>query len=212
MTDIDQLIDNLSLQAAPVRPRPHWIGRAALAALALASIIALAIIFGLRRDIFLLQAPVPLFLALGMFALVGCAAGLQSIRLARPEVGAASSSVGWLVAALGLLPLISVTVLLANPASTAGLEPAGGLRCLAVGLLAGSATLAFLAYWLRRGAVVAPLRAGWMAGLASGAIGALAVSMECGDDAFAHLGIWHVAIVAVMAVAGRLAIPPFVRW
>jgi hypothetical protein len=213
MTDIDQLIDDLSLQAAPVHPRQNGFGRAVLVLLAAISIAALALIFGLRRDILLLQAPIQLFLALGLFALLASATGLHAIRLARPEVGAPSSSAGWLVAALALFPLIASAALFSDPVSAVpALHPADGLRCLGVGLLAGSASLVFLTLWLRSGAVVAPVRAGWIAGLASGAIGAFAVSLECGNDEFVHLGIWHVAVVAGLAIIGRLAIPPLVRW
>jgi hypothetical protein len=94
----------------------------------------------------------------------------------------------------------------------AGLALEPGIGCLAFGLVAGLASLAFLTLWLRGGAPVAPERASWLAGLASGAIGALTITLECAHDPLTHVGIWHVAIPLVMAAGARLALPRLLRW
>ena len=144
--------------------------------------------------------------------ILAMAAGAGAIRMARPQVGAASSGAPWALATLLLLPVLAIAGIAARPELASGLESDSGLRCLAVGIVAGSASLAFLTLWLRRGAPVAPERAAWLAGLASGAIGALAVTLECPHNGLAHLGVWHVAAVLVTAVAARLTLPRLLRW
>ena len=78
-----------------------------------------------------------------------------------------------------------------------------GLDVLSMLLLVG---------WLQRGAPVAPERASWLVGVASGAIGAFAITLECPADAIVHVGVWHVGIVLVAGLIGRLAVPPLLRW
>lgn len=212
MTDLDQLIDELADDAAPVTRQDGRIGRIVLAALALAGVGALAALYGLRPDVLAMRAPIAIMLAIGLMILLGAAAGGQAIRMARPQVGAPSSAAPWLVAALGLFPLLALAALAGDPAAAAGLDPETGQRCLGVGIACGAASLAFLGLWLHRGAPVAPERAAWLAGLAAGAIGAAAVTMECGHDEIVHLGLWHVAVVAALALAGRAVLPRFIRW
>lgn len=212
MTDFDLLIDGLAEDAAPVKRQRSAVARAVLGALGAASVAALAAIYGLRPDVLAMAAPVPILLAIGLMAILAAAAGGQAIRMARPQVGAPSAGVPWLLGALGLFPLIALAALVTRSGATAGLDPDGGMRCLGVGIACGLASLGFLGLWLRRGAPVAPERASWLAGLAAGAIGAAAVTMECGHDEIVHLGLWHVAVVAALAVAGRALLPRFIRW
>jgi len=212
MTDFDKLIDSLASDALPVRRQSTWSGRLLLTAVATATVAAIIAIYGVRADI---QAgsPAPMVgLAAGLMLILAMAAGAGAIRMARPQVGAASSGAGWALAALLLLPVLAIAGIATRPELASGMESESGIRCLAIGVMASAASLAFLTLWLRRGAPVAPLRAAWLAGLASGAIGALTVTLECAQDELAHLGIWHVAAVLMTAVTARLLLPRLLRW
>ncbi len=212
MSNLDLLIDKLSQQLEPVRVHRGSTSRLILAATAAASISGIAVVYGLRGDVMTMRAPPLLMVAIGLMAILGCASGVQAVRMARPQVGAPTTGTPWLVAALGLLPLLALAALLTDPAAAVGLNSNSGIRCLVVGLASGLASLGFLTFWLRRGAPVAADRAAWLAGLSAGAIGAAAVTLECGRNEIAHLGLWHVAVVAVMAIAARVALPRLLRW
>lgn len=212
MTNFDTLIDTLASDALPVRRQSTWSGRLLLTAVAAATFAAMIATYGVRADI---QAgsPAPMVgLAAGLMLILAMAAGAGAIRMARPQVGAASSGTRWALAALLLLPVMAIAGIAARPDLPSGLESETGLRCLAIGVISGAASLAFLTLWLRRGAPVAPQRAAWLAGLASGAIGALAVTLECPHDELGHLGVWHVAAVLVSALAARILLPRLLRW
>ncbi len=212
MTKFDALIDTLADDAAPVRPQSTQVGRAVLAAIAAATIAAVVMLLGIREELTARSIDPILGISIGLLAILAVAAGTGAIRMARPQVGALGSGAPWALAALLVLPVIALAAVAANPGLAAGLAGGAGLRCLLVGLFAGAGALAFLTYWLRRGAPVAPERASWIAGLAAGAIGALAVTLECPEDAFAHLGVWHVAIPLVAGAAARMLLPRFLRW
>ncbi len=212
MTDLDVLIDDLAANAAPVRSQSTNFGRFLLAAVAAATLALVFLTYGFRADIMAAE-PAPMqAVAVGLMALLAIAAGFSAVRMARPQVGAPASGAPWALAAMLLLPLIALAGILADPDRIAGLAVNQGVRCLMVGTVASLGSLAFLTLWLRRGAPVAPERAAWLTGLAAGAIGALGVTLECRDDALAHLGVWHVAVPLVTAGAARLLLPRFLRW
>lgn len=212
MPNLDALIDDLVDNAAPVRPQSATGGRLALLAVALASLAALALLMGLREDVMRLAPGTEVALAGGLMALLALAAGTTAVRMARPQVGAPSSGAPWALAALLLLPAVALAGIAAQPAGLAILSASLGTRCLFVGLASGTATIGFLGWWLRRGAPVRPESAGWLSGLAGGAVGALAVTLECPFDGLAHIGIWHVAAVPLAGFVGRVLLPPLIRW
>ena len=212
MTNFNRLIDMLASDAMPVRRQSIRIGRMSLATIAAATFAVVFVTHGFRTDI-MAGTPAPIVgLGAGLMLILAMAAGAGAIRMARPQVGAPGSGAPWAFATLLLLPMLAIAGIAAKPELSSGLESESGLRCLAFGITAGAASLAFLAVWLRRGAPVAPQRAAWLAGLASGAIGALAVTLECPHNELAHLGIWHVAAVLVTAVTARLLLPRLLRW
>lgn len=212
MPDLDHLIDELADDGRAVRPLSTVRGRGLLALVAAGTLALVALGFGFRADVLAMRPAPMLAMAAGLMAILAAAAGLGALRMARPQVGAAPSPAPWLLAALLLLPLAALLELAGRPVLAPGLSVEAGLRCLLLGFAAGAAAAACLTAWLRRGAPVAPERAAWLVGLFAGAVGALAVSLECPMDALLHLGVWHVAAVPVWAVAARVALPPLLRW
>lgn len=212
MTSIDTLIDRLAEDSRPVRPRSVAKAASGLGAVALMTLVAVAALLGLRSDVASL-APQPLIvISSGLIVIVAAAAGFGAVRSARPQVGAPPSGARWALAALLVLPLAALIGVAVEPSQTFGLDPVAGVFCLTLGVVAGLATLTFLTLWQRGGAPVKPERAAWLAGLASGAVGALAVTIECPIDSFAHIGVWHVAAVPLSGLAARLLLPPLLRW
>ena len=212
MKEFDALIDKLADQAAPVRRYSTRGGRLALAAIGAATLTVVFMIRGFRADVMAGQADPMLTVATGLMLILAIAAGSSAVRMARPQVGTAASGAPWALTALLLVPVAAVIGIIAQPDRIAGLAPGPGIRCLVFGLIAGLGALVFLAYWLRLGAPVAPERASWLTGLAAGAIGALALMLECRQEGLAHFGAWHVAVPIAAAAAARLILPRFLRW
>lgn len=204
----DPLIDRLVADLAPVAPmRPLPAIARTLAATALA-VLVVAATLGLRRQV------TPLFLlSAGLFLVLGLAAAITVIGMARPRVG--SDRTGWLWAAAmtALLPLSTGLMAVAHAHSAWALsDPATGVLCLGLGLLCGLGTAGVLVLWLRRGAPSSPAEAGLLTGVAAGGLGMFAVALHCPDDAIYHIGLWHSAPVLAGAALGRLLVPRLVRW
>lgn len=212
MTQLDALIDHLADGVAPVQVQSTRRGRATLAAIATATVALVYLVLGFRDALTGGAMPPILGVTIGLLLILAAAAGASAVRMARPEVGAPGSGAPWALTAVLVLPVIALGGIATRPALDAGLALGPGLRCLIFGLVAGLGSLAFLIVWLRRGAPVAPARAAWFAGLAAGAIGAVAITLKCPEDGFAHLGVWHVAIPLVAGGAARILLPRFLRW
>ena len=204
------LIDQLSEDMAPVKPLSVRSSR--LMALGAAGITTAAVLLflGVRVDIAAGAPSAVILLVAGLFALTAIASGLTATRLARPAVGGSQGGALWMAAAVGLLPAISLVEFLLGEAGPMSTEVA--LRCLVWGIAASVLTLGVLTWRLRQGAPVLPERAGLYAGLSAGAVGAFAITLECNNSQLLHLALSHVAIVAAMALAGRLLIPRIIRW
>ena len=214
MPNFDRLIDDLAGDLAPVVPISAARGRVLLAGVALAICAAVLALLGVRPDV-AAGRPAPLLLLVaGLFAIAGAAAASAAIRAAQPAVGAARDGARWALASLAILPLVALATMAASPAPGAGLwDGVGvGVGCVLTGLIGSLAALAALTWWLRRGAPVSVEKTGWLAGAAAGAIGALAVTLECPEDVVTHMGTWHVTIVPAAAAIGRTVIPRLARW
>jgi hypothetical protein len=87
-----------------------------------------------------------------------------------------------------------------------------GAECFAVGCGSSLLVLGLLVMWLRRGAPTSPERAGLVAGVAAGAFGIFAFSLHCPFNDIVHIGLWHSAVVVIMAAVGRAVVPPLIKW
>ena len=208
----NSLIDDLADDLAPVEPIRLSHGIALVALSAVATVILVELLDGLWHGIISGQASGVFFIANGMLAMVGAASALAVLRTASPRVGNTHEGARWSSAMLFLLPLTALAVLGFGGLMSALFKDPYGAGCFLAGGAFGLVTAAALVLWLRRGAPVSLNAAGTYTGIAAGAIGSFAFGLACPIDTIAHLGIWHVAPVALMALAGRFAIPPLVRW
>ncbi len=150
----------------------------------------------------------------GLLLMLGAVSTAALVSGALPRVGSRADAPLWGAITLGILPLGAVISLLSGHENhaRAGLNDPVAFMCTTASLAAGSLVLVAAVLWLRRGAPVSIERSGWLAGLAAGSLGTLAYGITCPLDTFSHVGLWHVAPVAIGAVAGRIVVPPLIRW
>lgn len=209
----DALIADLVGDLEPVRPLRFGTGLAgALAATGLSAAAVIGL-FGLRPD-WLAGSVNPMHLvATGLFGGLGLAATVTVIVMSRPQVGSDHSGWRWAAGMAALLPLAGLIVALGRGREVlAETTVRHGADCFVFGIIASLLTFAVLTAWLRRGAPTSPARAGLVAGVAAGALGAFAFSLHCPDNDIVHLGIWHGASVFAIAGLGRLIVPRLIRW
>lgn len=72
--------------------------------------------------------------------------------------------------------------------------------------------LALLLWALRRGAPAHPVRAGAIAGLVAGGIGAAFYAAHCFDDSPFFVAVWYTLAIGVVAGLGALLGSRFLRW
>lgn len=150
----------------------------------------------------------------GLLLVLGAASTSALVASSMPRVGGRGNSSYWGALALAVLPVGAIIALFSGEGNHAheGLNDPVAFMCTTSSLAAASLVLIASVLWLRRGAPVSLERSAWLAGLASGSLGTLAYGITCPLDTFSHVGLWHVAPVAIAAVAGRLVVPPLIRW
>lgn len=206
------LIAQLASELEPVRPVRMAHGRALLGVSVVATIGVVALGLGLWSGPLHGEAAAMFFVANALIGLVGLVSALAVIRMAGPRVGARPDGARWLLAALAILPMAAVLLAAIEGRIDWHEHATHGLECFVAGTCSGSLVAAALIAWLRRGAPVTPRIAGFYTGVAAGALGSFAYGLSCPVDSIGHLGIWHVAPVAVSAALGRFIVPRWVRW
>ncbi|MCG6119305.1 MAG: DUF1109 domain-containing protein [Blastomonas sp.] len=210
-------IDTLVGQLVPVRQMRLREGVAiALGAMVLCA-LAIAFSLGVRGDL-ANGGPHWMFVARSATLLgLGTAAAAAALSSAVPSVGGARRTLWkWNLAIASLFPLGAVVVWMGDIRSldeaSRVLDPQYGLQCLQMSALCGAVVGGAMTLWLRRGAPVSPPRTGWLVGLAAGSLGAAAYSISCSENVVMYIGTWYTLAIAGCAIAGRLIVPPVLRW
>ena len=208
----NSLIDELAADLAPVRPMKLVHGIVLVALAVAGTIFLVEVLDGLWRGMLAGRASAFFFIANGMLGLLGAASALAVVHMSGPRVGNSQDGARWSLAMFAVLPVVAlVTLGLSGGLSEVTGDPYG-FGCFLAGSGFGLVTFAALTAWLRRGAPVSPQNAGWFTGIAAGALGSFAYGLACPIDTLAHLATWHALPVALGALAGRLIVPPLVRW
>jgi hypothetical protein len=214
---LEALMDRLADDVRPVQPLDDRPAMLVIAALLLVAVALMLTLLGLRPDL-LAGLPHPMFLlrsgTLMVLALVSVVAVLAQ---AHPEVGSnrGRSNQGWKVAAAMamLFPLSGAIMAMDQPGhAMAVASAASGWECLRMSLMAAALCAVPMVLHLRRGAPVAPRRAGLLVGLAAGSLGALAYNLHCPFDSMVYTGLWYGIAVGIAVLAGRLIVPHLIRW
>lgn len=212
--DMSKLVDGL----APVRPLRLRQGMALALVVTLAAALAVAFGMGVRDDLALGDPHGMFFVRAITLVSLGVIAAAAALSTASPAVGKPQSSAWkWVLAGAALFPLGACYMWLSGPVQTMAharkvLDPQYGLECLVVSSLCAVGVAAMLTLWIRRGAPSSPERAGWLIGLASGALGAAAYSLHCSENVLIYIGTWYTLAVAGCALAGRVILPRLLRW
>lgn len=150
----------------------------------------------------------------GLLLVLGVSSTSALVASSRPRVGMRANAPIWSAGMLAVVPVAAVIGLFSFGAnhSHEGLNDPAAIVCTQASLLAGLLVAATAVVWLRRGAPVSIERSAWLTGLAAGSLGTLAYGITCPVDSLSHVGLWHVAPVAIAAVLGRFVVPPLIRW
>lgn len=206
-------IAGLTADLKPVRPIRTIEGFGLVAAALIAAGTLISAVMGLRQDL-MDMAPHPMFfLRAGTLLLLGSAATLATLRMARPAVGRSGNGWLWALGAGMLFPATALVMMFFEPMGQISASMRGaGMECLRMSLLAGLFVGAALVLWLRRGAPTALERAGWLTGIAAGSLGALAYSLHCPFNNLYYIGLWYTLAITLSAIVGRLIVPHLIRW
>lgn len=206
--DISQLVDDLE----PVRPMNLRHAIMLPVFMTMAGIAYIGFSAGLRADL-LAGAPHPMFLLrAGTLLLLGLVCAATLLAMANPGVGRHGHGWKTALAAALLFPLAGTILAVAGQPSGSSGTMQSGFQCLTYSLVGGLATAVPMVLWLRRGAPVAPDKAGWLTGLAAGGLGAFAYNFHCPFNSIVYTGFWYSLAVGVCAVLGRLIVPRLIRW
>ena len=207
--DIDGLVADLS----PVRRVRPQSGLLVVAAAVLVTIAITGSLFGLRPDVAALAPAEIVMLRSGGLLLVGVAAAWAVLVSSSPGVGGRRDGWRWALAAAALFPVVSLALTLGGtPFPAAVLHASSAPTCLGISLASALAIGVALIAFLRRGAVTELRRAGWLTGLAAGALGTFVYNLGCPSTSVQYAGLWYTTAVAIAAAVGRLAVPRILRW
>jgi hypothetical protein len=204
----------LRLSADPQPGPPVWRGvvLAFVPALAVA-LVLLALGWGFRANLAEALAHPIVAMKLLLPVLAATAAIWGALRLARPDGQAGGT--GATLTALGVTALGLVAFALAQtPPAGWGAAVRGStlVACLlSIPTLAALPTLALLMA-LRRGASLAPLRTGALAGLGGGAAAAALYALHCPEDNPLFYVPWYGTGILVAGAAGALLGQRLLRW
>ncbi|MEO9468118.1 DUF1109 domain-containing protein [Parasphingorhabdus sp.] len=205
---IDDLVDDLS----PVRSLKPSGGMAVAGLLTIFAGVSVAWFLGIRNDLAMGMADEMFFLRSGVLLMLGVATAYSAVNLARPGVGNLNRGWIWALVTAALFPLTAAIMSAINMPPVEALRPSEGLRCLTVSGMSAFVIGSGLTMWLRQGAPTSPERAGWLVGIASGALGAAAYNIFCPFNDIYYIGLWFTLPVLASAIVGRFFVPRLIRW
>ncbi|KEO61327.1 NrsF family protein [Thioclava indica] len=206
----DDLLNMLGTDRVAERPSGtvlwRWLVPAALFSFA-AMAVGLGVRFPLSQSLF----PPEILPKFVLPLLLGILAAPLAMRFARPLARPRLAWL-WVIPLLGLALLAFAYITTPSQARMMAFTGKSIIPCL-VSIPALSAPLlaAFLMA-LRRGAVMAPMRAGLIAGFAAGGLGTAIYALHCTEDSPLFYVIWYGAGILITAGAGALIGRKLLRW
>ncbi|HPU50980.1 MAG TPA: DUF1109 domain-containing protein [Burkholderiaceae bacterium] len=179
----------------------------------LGAVLLMAILLGVRPDLFE-AAHDPMFWVKLGFVTVMAGFGLPiNLRLARPGARLGPLPLG-VFAPVAVIWLMATLVLARAPASARPELLWGDTWATCPLNIAMLSLPAFaLLMWAMRGmAPTRPRLAGAAVGVLAGSVGAMAYALHCPEMSAPFLAVWYVAGVAVPAAVGALLGPRILRW
>lgn len=208
----NNLIAELVEDLEPVRTLKLRNGLSIAVVLTMIATLVVAMSLGVREDLAQGKASEMFFIRSGVLLLLGMASAFAAIHMARPGIGKSNRGWIWALATAALFPVTALIMGMINNPPMEVLRPMDGLKCFFTSVSAALVIGSGLTLWLRQGAPTSPERAGWLVGIASGALGAAAHNIHCPFNDIYSIGLWYTVAVAVSAIVGRLVVPHFIRW
>lgn len=215
---LSDLVDDLK----PVNPLRIRDGMAVALTLTLFIGVGISFFLGYRDSLasgHITSVPTARLIALLM---LGFSTAYAAMSMARPEIGSENrlfEDRSWKVAlaTVALFPAFALVQFFLNMPQTSAdvtgmFYPTVGRECLTYSSLSALMVGTGIVTWLRRGAVIAQQRAGWLVGMAAGGFGAAAYSVYCPINEVVYSGAWYTGAVATAAITGRLVVPRLLRW
>ncbi|MGH6871947.1 MAG: NrsF family protein [Rhizomicrobium sp.] len=198
----DKLIATLAADRTMEPAPPRMLAAAALGGSAITALLFFALIH--PRPDFMIAMHTWRFIAKFVLALtLAVSASALVLRAGRPDSARGRVDTVLLAAPLLLAAAIAVEVL-AMPAASWGPRLVGhnAMVCLVYIPLLSLAPLAALLFALRHAAVTEPVRAGALAGLMAGGLGALFYAAHCFDDSPLFVAVWYTLGITFVTAAG----------
>lgn len=186
---------------------------AALAAVTVTVAVMIRATIGYRADLMAGNPDIIVIVRGVVLLALGGATAFAVTSMAYPAVGRARGHWSLALALAALFPLTGVTLAVMNGSmgsAISGFET--GINCLSYSLIGAASTAVPMVMWLRKGAPTAPVKAGWLTGVASGGLGAFAYSLHCPSNDVIYIGLWYGLAVGISALFGRLIVPSLIRW
>lgn len=204
----DRLIDSLAREVRAVvplrRPEIRFAGWLAFAACSLAAGVAVA---GARPDLFDTAWTAAFARRAALMFAAGIAAGASAFALSVPRTHRLTAT-PWLPVAA----LVAWSGGLAIESLAAPARAALHISCVLKTVAFAAVPAVSIVWMLRRAAPIARTWTALLAGIAGGALGALATQLACGVDAAPHHLYSHVAPAIVAAACTMLLARPLLRW
>ncbi|HXL99912.1 MAG TPA: NrsF family protein [Rhizomicrobium sp.] len=207
----DKLIAALAADGKPDMPPGRMVLSAALAGFVIAAVLFFAML-GPRPD-FMAAIHTPRFVFKFVVTLaLAASAAILVARAARPAASAGPNVL--LLLTPTLLVLAVVAELFLEPANswTKWLIGHNARVCMLSIPILSLGPLAILLVALRQGATTEPGRAGLLAGLAAGGLGAALYAAHCPDDSPLFVAVWYTLAIALIALIGGIAGRRMLRW
>lgn len=206
---IDDLVNDLT----PVRPVRPIHGVAVVVAMTALAVLCTALFNGLRADVLAGDPHIMVVQRTLVLLILGATALVAAVESVQPRVG--SRSQAWTVGVFIAAAFPAITAFYAVSSLSLPMDDImspSAYWCMGISLASALCIGTALTAWARRGAVTATNRTAWLIGLTSGAFGTMAYSLHCPSMTVHYVGIWYTIAIGTSAIAGRLIIPPLLRW
>ncbi len=211
---LQALIDELTEDLAPVRPRRLW---ADVAIMTLIAVLELALLFAVgvaHLDMHRMLTQPTMGWRIVSLGLIAVLSGFTAIRSVEPAYSA-RGPLRWLVLLIAVC-VVSGMFMGAMPRDLAGviraLDWPSGVDCAAKIILLSIAPLAALAVLCRRGAPTDLRRTPLLMGLAAAAWGAFVFVFACPFNDPLYIVVWYGVGGGAVTLVARLVLPRVARW
>ncbi len=211
---LDSLIDELTEDLAPVRPRRLWMDSVIVALIAA---IELALLFAVgfaRLDMHRMMTQPTMSWRLASFSLIAVVSGWLAIRSFDPTYSV-RGSLRWLTLIVAIC-VVSGLFLNGAPAGIVSildrLDWKSGVQCASKIVALSVPPLVGLALLGRRGAPTDMRRTPLLVGVSAAAWGAFAFVFSCPFNDPLYIVVWYGTGCGLVTLVSRYMLPRFARW